>query len=168
MRDFFGRIATRVAYWAGAYWAFLLAVAVVIVWGLTGPIFNFSDTWQLVINTGTTIVTFLMVFLIQNSQNRESAATQLKLDEIIRALEGASNYLIDIEEAGEERLDHLKRVYERVSNGREPDDQVLEELAEETVEEAEKLADTAQATAEVAEDISEKVVEHERVPHDLS
>ncbi|HET7036045.1 MAG TPA: low affinity iron permease family protein [Thermomicrobiaceae bacterium] len=168
MREFFGHIATKVAYWAGAYWAFLLAVTVVIVWGLTGPIFGFSDTWQLVINTGTTIVTFLMVFLIQNSQNRESAATQLKLDEIIRALEGASNHLIDIEEAGEARLDHLKRVYERVSAGNEPEDQVLEELAEEATEEAEKLAATATATAEVAEDISEHAVERERVPHDLS
>lgn len=150
MREFFGRAATKVANWAGAYWAFMLALTIVLVWALTGPIFGFSDTWQLVINTGTTIVTFLMVFLIQNSQNRESAATQLKLDEIIRALEGASNRLIDIEESSEDRLAHLKQLYERVRVGDEEDDRVIEEIASETAEKAEQTAQEAEETAQIA------------------
>jgi low affinity Fe/Cu permease len=83
--------------WAGSSWAFGIAVAVILVWGLTGPLFHFSDTWQLVINTGTTIVTFIMVFLIQRAQNKESKAVQLKLNEIVAAIQGASNRLIDVE-----------------------------------------------------------------------
>jgi len=97
---------------SGTYWAFLLAALVIVVWVVTGPLFGFSDTWQLVINTGTTIVTFLMVFLIQNTQNRDATAVQLKLDEIIRAIETASNRLIDIEDASDEELEHLRKVYQ--------------------------------------------------------
>src|SRR5690606_20548526 len=93
----FTRIATWVAKLAGKPAAFLLAISIVVVWGFTGPVFGFSDTWQLVINTGTTIVTFLMVFLIQNSQNRDAAAMQAKLDEILRATEGARRQFIGIE-----------------------------------------------------------------------
>jgi low affinity Fe/Cu permease len=90
----------------------MLAVAVVVVWIVTGPIFGFSDTWQLVINTGTTIVTFLMVFLIQNTQNRDTEAIQIKLDELIRSTKGAHNALLDLEELEEEALDVFRRKYQ--------------------------------------------------------
>jgi low affinity Fe/Cu permease len=92
-----------------------MAVAVIAVWILTGPLFAFSDTWQLVINTGTTIVTFLMVFLIQNTQNRDTEAIQLKLDELIRATHGAHNALLDLEELEEENLDAFKRKYQALA-----------------------------------------------------
>ena len=92
-----------------------MAVAVIGVWILTGPLFAFSDTWQLVINTGTTIVTFLMVFLIQNTQNRDTEAIQLKLDELIRATQGAHNALLDLEELEEESLDAFKRKYQALA-----------------------------------------------------
>lgn len=95
--------------------AFGLAVAVIVVWIVTGPIFRFSDTWQLVINTGTTIVTFLMVFLIQNTQNRDSEALQIKLDELIRAHEGAHNALLDLEELEEHELDRIREHYAKLA-----------------------------------------------------
>ncbi len=95
--------------------AFMLAVLLIMGWALTGPIFRFSDTWQLVINTGTTIVTFLMVFLIQNTQNRDSAAVQLKLDELIRAVQGAHNALLDLEELTEDDLERLRDHYEELA-----------------------------------------------------
>jgi low affinity Fe/Cu permease len=91
--------------------AFAVALGVIIVWGVTGPLFGYSDTWQLVINTGTTIVTFLMVFLIQSTQNRDSEAVQIKLDELIRALEGAENALLDLEELDECELDAMREKY---------------------------------------------------------
>jgi low affinity Fe/Cu permease len=114
MKAWFGQLATRAASAAGHYLAFVLAAAVVLVWGLSGPLFRFSTTWQLVINTGTTIVTFLMVFLIQNAQNRESTALQLKLDELIRAVGAASNRLIDIEDSTEEELTRLRARYQQL------------------------------------------------------
>src|SRR5215468_8588069 len=95
--DWFGRLAVATSRVSGRPTTFLLAVAVVLVWAVTGPLFGFSDAWQLVINTGTTIVTFLMVFLIQNTQNRDARATQLKLDELIRSINAARNKLIDLE-----------------------------------------------------------------------
>jgi low affinity Fe/Cu permease len=91
--------------------AFLLAVTTIVVWLVTGPLFHFSDTWQLVINTGTTIVTFLMVFLIQNTQNRDSEALQIKLDELIRATEGAHNALLNLEDLEEQELDRIRSTY---------------------------------------------------------
>jgi low affinity Fe/Cu permease len=105
----------RVTNWAGSSWAFALAVGVIVVWIATGPLFGFSDTWQLVINTGTTIVTFLMVFLIQRAQNKESKAINLKLDEIVAAMEGASNELIDAEDLSEDELNTLRRHYAEIS-----------------------------------------------------
>jgi low affinity Fe/Cu permease len=104
---FFGELANRTSIAAGRASTFLLALGVVIVWGISGPIFKFSDTWQLVINTGTTIVTFLMVFLIQNSQNRDSAAIQVKLDELIR-VSAARNSLVGIEHLSDEELEDIR------------------------------------------------------------
>jgi len=107
---------TRFAKWTsrvtGRPLAFMVAFMVILVWAVTGPIFGFSDTWQLVINTGTTIVTFLMVFLIQNTQNRDSEAIQIKLDELIRAAKGAKNALLDLEELEDEELDRIHHQYE--------------------------------------------------------
>jgi low affinity Fe/Cu permease len=101
--------------WAGSSWAFGAAVAVILAWVVTGPIFHFSDTWQLVINTGTTIVTFLMVFLIQRAQNKESKAVHLKLNEIVAAIQGASNRLIDVESLSEEEIATLRRHYAEIA-----------------------------------------------------
>jgi len=95
--------------------AFAMAAGVIIVWGITGPLFGFSDTWQLVINTGTTIVTFLMVFLIQNTQNRDTEALQVKLDELIRVTEGAHTVLLDLEELDDKELDRIRAVYEKLA-----------------------------------------------------
>ena len=101
--------------WAGSSWAFIIAVSVVIIWAVTGPIFDFSDTWQLVINTGTTIVTFLMVFLIQRTQNKDALALHLKLNEIVAAIEGASNRLIDVEDLTEEEVLILHKHYQKLA-----------------------------------------------------
>jgi low affinity Fe/Cu permease len=106
--------AYRVTRWTGRPWAFGAALAIVLAWLATGPLFHFSDTWQLVINTGTTIVTFLMVFLIQQTQNKDTKAIELKLNELVAAVEGASNRLIDIEDLSEEELDALHHHYRRL------------------------------------------------------
>ena len=105
------RSATVVTRWTGTTSAFSLACSVIFIWGLSGPLFHFSDTWQLVINTGTTIITFLMVFLIQRSQNKDSLALHLKLNELVAAVEGASNRLIDVESLTEQELNVLRRHY---------------------------------------------------------
>ncbi len=107
----YSRFAKAAAHFCGRPRVFVLAVGVVLVWIVTGPIFDFSDTWQLAINTGTTIVTFLMVFLIQNTQNRDTEAIQVKLDELIRATQGAHNALLDLEELEEETLDVFRAKY---------------------------------------------------------
>jgi low affinity Fe/Cu permease len=108
----FSKTASR---WTGHPIAFLIAFAVIIIWAVTGPLFNFSDTWQLVINTSTTIVTFLMVFLIQNTQNRDTAALQVKLDELIFVIEKANNCLLDLEELEEGELEDIRSNYEKVA-----------------------------------------------------
>ena len=112
--DWFGRFAASASGWLGSKWAFSWAVAVIVVWGATGFVFHYSDTWQLVINTGTTIVTFLMVFLIQNTQNRDARAIHLKLDELIRGLQGARNHLVDLENMTDPELDDLQREFQRL------------------------------------------------------
>ena len=112
---FLERFARWATAWTGSSWAFALAVAVILAWLVTGPIFHFSDTWQLVINTGTTIVTFLMVFLIQNTQNRDSEAMHIKLDELIRALEGAHNALLNLESLEQGELDRIQANYEKLA-----------------------------------------------------
>ena len=108
-------LSTRVSEWAGGSSAFAIALGIVLVWAATGPLFHFSDTWQLVINTGTTVVTFLMVFLIQRSQNKDTRAIELKLNELVAAIEGASNRLIGIEELSESDLETLRRHYRELA-----------------------------------------------------
>jgi low affinity Fe/Cu permease len=109
------RMSTAVTRWTGQTSAFVGAAGVVLVWLATGPVFHYSDTWQLIINTGTTIVTFLMVFLIQRSQNKESLAIQLKLNELVAAIKGASNRLVDIEDLNEQELQVLHAYYARLA-----------------------------------------------------
>jgi low affinity Fe/Cu permease len=108
-------MARTITRLTGSSKGFGLALATIAVWGMTGPVFHFSDTWQLVINTGTTVVTFLMVFLIQRSQNKESLALQLKLNEIVAALDGASNRMVNVEDLSEKELDVLHRHYARLA-----------------------------------------------------
>jgi len=114
-KSWFNRFAKWTARATGRPSAFGIAVAVILVWIFTGPLFGFGDTWQLVINTGTTIVTFLMVFLIQNTQNLDSEAMQVKLDELIRAIGGAHNALLDLEQLEEEELDSIRDRYQRLA-----------------------------------------------------
>jgi low affinity Fe/Cu permease len=138
-RNAFGAILERFSYQAtratGTSIAFILAFAVIVIWAITGPFFRFSDTWQLVINTGTTIVTFLMVFLIQRAQNKDALAIHLKLNEIVAALEGASNRLIDVEDLTEPEIDALRNHYKRLIELAREDDNLttthsIEEAAE--------------------------------------
>ena len=114
-KSWFSRFAKKTARASGRPSAFGLAVVVILVWAVTGPMFHFSDTWQLVINTGTTIITFLMVFLIQCTQNRDSEAMQVKLDELIRAIKGAHNALLDLEELEEDELDRIRDKYTKLA-----------------------------------------------------
>ena len=115
MSNIFRKIATRTSVLAGTAGTFLLAVTIIIVWAVTGPIFHFSDTWQLVINTGTTIITFLMVFLIQNTQNRDGKAVQIKLDELLRATKGAHTSYIGLEDFSDEDLAELDRQFKELT-----------------------------------------------------
>ena len=121
VQDAFRVFARNSSIILGSAWAFTMAVLVIIIWGATGPTFHFSDTWQLIINTGTTIVTFLMVFLIQNTQNRDAKAVHLKLDEIIRAIKGARNELVDLEELSDEELKRLEKQFQRIRRKAEHD-----------------------------------------------
>jgi low affinity Fe/Cu permease len=114
-RSAFSRFAKSTARATGRPVTFALAAAVIVVWAVTGPLFGFSDTWQLVINTGTTIITFLMVFLIQNTQNRDAEAMHVKLDELIRAMQGAHNALLDLEELDDKMLDATRERYRRLA-----------------------------------------------------
>ena len=114
--SWFPSFARSMANASGKPATFVIALLVIIVWAVTGPIFGYSDTWQLVINTGTTIVTFLMVFIIQNTQNRDTQALQLKLDELIRVTKGAHNLMLDLEQLDDEHLERLRQVYEKLAN----------------------------------------------------
>jgi low affinity Fe/Cu permease len=129
-----GGLAAAVTRWTGSKWGFGLALTTIVVWGVTGPLFHWSDTWQLVINTGTTIVTFLMVFLIQRAQNKDGLAIQLKLNELVAAMLGASNRLIDVESLSEEELQILHAHYHRLVEMSRRDQDVS---ASHSVEEAE-------------------------------
>jgi low affinity Fe/Cu permease len=119
--DAFRIFAHRSAALLGSAWVFAGAVLIILVWILTGPMFHFSDTWQLIINTATTVITFLMVFLIQNTQNRDAKAVHLKLDEMIRALKGARNQLVDLEDLSDEELKKLEEQFQRLRKKAEHD-----------------------------------------------
>lgn len=121
--SWFPRFAKWVANISASPAVFAMALVTVIVWAATGPLFQYSDTWQLVINTGTTIITFLMVFLIQNTQNRDTQALQLKLDELIRVTKGAHNLMLDLESVDDEQLARMRDVYERLASKARADDQ---------------------------------------------
>ena len=147
------RWSRLVTNWTGSSWAFAVAVLIVVTWLLTGPIFHYSDTWQLVINTGTTIVTFLMVFLIQRSQNKDALAVHLKLNEIVAALQGASNRLIDVEDLSEADLVRLHRFYRRLAEMAKHD---FEHGRSHSVEEADALHRRKHKSAAPAEAPSEE------------
>jgi low affinity Fe/Cu permease len=134
IRDAFGVFARKTSTVLGSAWAFVIAILIIVVWAFTGPAFHYSDTWQLIINTGTTIVTFLMVFLIQNTQNRDAKAVHLKLDELIRALSGARNKLVDLEKLSDDDLKALENEFEK-----------LRKKAEGAKEEVAELKETAKA-----------------------
>ncbi len=116
MNTLFHKIATNASNIMGSPWAFIVALTIIIVWAISGPLFHFSDTWQLVINTSTTIITFLMVFLIQNTQNRDSVATQIKLDELIRSIKEARNNFVAAEDLSDEELERLQIEFEKLQN----------------------------------------------------
>jgi low affinity Fe/Cu permease len=129
MQNLFRKFAQSASQAVGSSWAFILAVMIILVWALTGPMFRYSDTWQLVINTGTTIITFLMVFLIQNTQNRDAKAIHLKLDELIRAVEGARTHLVELEELSDEELERLQKQFTRLRKREPKDRRVTDELS---------------------------------------
>jgi low affinity Fe/Cu permease len=128
IRDAFGVFARKTSNVLGSAWAFVCALLIIVVWALTGPTFHYSDTWQLIINTGTTIVTFLMVFLIQNTQNRDAKAVHLKLDELIRAVGPARNKLVDLEKLSDDELKKLEGEFEKVRKKAQGAKEEVEEL----------------------------------------
>jgi low affinity Fe/Cu permease len=137
MNELFRKFAHKTSAIVGSPWAFITAVAIIVIWAITGPIFGFSDTWQLVINTGTTIITFLMVFLIQNTQNRDAVAIHLKLDELIRGVKSARNSLVDLEDLSDAELEQLQQDFRRLRERYgTPGEGPLEEV-EETLEKRE-------------------------------
>src|ERR1700704_2885956 len=111
MKELFRKFAQTTSQAVGSSWSFILAALIIVIWAVTGPLFHYSDTWQLVINTGTTIITFLMVFLIQNTQNRDAKAIHLKLDELLRGVKGARTNLVDLEDLPDEELERLKQEF---------------------------------------------------------
>jgi low affinity Fe/Cu permease len=158
MRERFRRWSAKVAEVVGSPWAFLLAALAVVVWAVTGPIFHYSDTWQLVINTATTVITFLMIFLVQNTQNRDAKAIHLKLDELIRSNAAARNSMLDLEDLDDEELARLaaefQRLRERVGQAADPMahavGQELRERQEESGDAAENSSDDDSDRAGVA------------------
>ena len=128
IRDAFGVFARKTSNILGSAWAFVIALLIIVVWAIIGPTFHYSDTWQLIINTGTTIVTFLMVFLIQNTQNRDAKAVHLKLDELIRALGPARNKLVDLEKLSDDELKALETEFEKLRKKAEGVKEEVEEL----------------------------------------
>lgn len=135
LNELFRRFAIKMAEAVGSSWMFMLALGVILVWALSGPFFGFSEVWQLIINTGTTIVTFLLLFLVQNTQNRDAKAIHLKLDELIRAIEGARTGLVNLEQMSDAELKQLQEEFDRLCG---PQLQKLEELEEDIEEELEE------------------------------
>ncbi len=150
MNEVFRKFAQRTSEWTGSAWAFVLAVMIILIWAVTGPMFGFSDTWQLVINTGTTIVTFLMVFLIQNTQNRDAKAMHLKLDELLRGVEGARTGMVDLEHWTDEELERLQAQFQRIRKLREVSPTLAEQAAKQIVQEEGGKAAAVSAAAETA------------------
>jgi low affinity Fe/Cu permease len=135
LNELFRKFAHKISEIVGSAWSFIIAVIVIIVWAMTGPMFSYSDTWQLVINTGTTIITFLMVFLIQNTQNRDAKAIHLKLDEMIKATPKARNHMIDLDKLTDEQLKDLETEYKRICDEDESSVGVGKKAVEEELEE---------------------------------
>lgn len=150
-RDWFGHFSNTCSSMVGSRWAFIAALAIIIVWGVSGPVYHYSNTWQLVINTGTTIITFLIVFLIQNTQNRDAKAINLKLNEIIRSIGKAQNDLIDIEKLSDDELDRLATQYERIRQQAE----LRRKRKHETLQQEIKL----QVKSEVKDELKKEVPE---------
>jgi low affinity Fe/Cu permease len=146
-KNFFERFATKVTEFTGSTLAFILAFLSILIWAITGPVFNYSETWQLVINTGTTIITFLMVFLIQKSQNKDSLAIQLKLNELVAAHEFASNRLVNVENMTEDELKVIKKYYSKLS-------EMTKE--EESLQQSHSI-DEAQQSYDLKKDIEKKL-----------
>ncbi len=145
MKGFFRQFATRTSEAVGSPWTFIAALLLIVVWGVTGPVFGFSDTWQLVINTGTTIITFLMVFLVQNTQNRDAKATHLKLDELLRASKDARTGLVNLETLSDEQLAELEAQFARLHDARAVKETVQVEVKEDPSRELGDRAATAPA-----------------------
>lgn len=152
-KNIFEQFANAVTAWTGSSSAFILAALTIVVWGATGPVFHYSETWQLVINTGTTIITFLMVFLIQKSQNKESKAIQLKLNELIAANRFTSNRMVDVEDLTENELDELRAFYARVSKLAEKDRDIHQSHS---IDKAERLEKKKREIRKVTRNNNEK------------
>jgi len=145
MNELFRKFAQKTSQIVGTSWAFILAVLIIVVWAVTGPMFRYSDTWQLVINTGTTIITFMMVFLIQNTQNRDAKAIHLKLDELIKGVKGARTGFVNLEELSDEELDRLRQEFAKLQKKVKHKDRPSAQLSEyEDVVEAAKDAKEAE------------------------
>ena len=140
VQDAFRVFARRASALLGSAWVFVLAISIIALWAATGHFYNYSDTWQLLINTGTTIVTFLMVFIIQNTQNRDSKAVHLKLDELIRAIGSARNHLVNLDRLSDDELKKLEVEFKRISKKADEAVERVEEAAEEVVEAAENTS----------------------------
>src|SRR5689334_15786472 len=159
MNELFRKFSNKTSEIVGSPWAFIAAVVIIAVWAITGPIFGFSDTWQLVINTGTTIITFLMVFLIQNTQNRDAKAIHLKLDELLRGVEGARTGMVDLEAASDEELDKIQKEFERIRQLRLTAPELVEEEAKKLGDEVTAQAEHEGAPAEEAERVGRQVAD---------
>jgi low affinity Fe/Cu permease len=131
MKELFRKFAQTTSQAVGSSWSFILAALIIVIWAVTGPLFQYSDTWQLVINTGTTIITFLMVFLIQNTQNRDAKAIHLKLDELLRGVKGARTHLVDLEAMSDAELDRLQEQFKRIRKAQAKDERATGELVTE-------------------------------------
>ena len=159
-QSFFTSFANHTAHAAGHHLTFTLAVLVIITWAVTGPIFGFSDTWQLIINTGTTIVTFLMVFLIQNTQNRDSTALHVKIDEIVRAIDGARNSVLNLEDLEDKDLEEIHRRYKAMAE--QAQDALDRDDVEEAAEHLEKITTPKTGSKQGGSARTKKRAEHNR------